>query len=202
MIRPPPRSTLFPYTTLFRSSAQVGKWTCESLKPGSTQRPPRSTRSGDARARSCVPTPPAIVSPAIASARATGSEGDRKSTRLNSSHSQISYAVFCLKKNTGLKTKVLSEFEAFGANKMYIFPYWAGKSMRNLRWQDIRFRPEQFDGNLQHCPSVAHFTRTMRTGWGKSISFNDRSEDQADITGIEPDWHQIENRSVIVGRPF
>src|SRR5256886_11864788 len=106
MIRPPPRSTLFPYTTLFRSSAQVGKWTCESLKPGSTQRPPRSTRSGDARARSCVPTPPAIVSPAIASARATGSEGDRKSTRLNSSHSQISYAVFCLKKNSGLGTNL------------------------------------------------------------------------------------------------
>jgi putative ABC transport system permease protein len=103
---------------------------------------------------------------------------------------------------TGLKAKVLSEFEAFGANKMYIFPYWNGKSMRNLRWQDIRFKPEQFDHLLEHCPSVARFTRTMRTGWGSTISFNDRSEDQADITGIEPDWHQIENRSVTVGRPF
>src|SRR5689334_8849847 len=45
---------------------------------------------------------------------------------------------------TGLKTKVLNEFEAFGANKMFIFPYWAGRNRANLRWQDIRFTPEQF----------------------------------------------------------
>src|SRR5256885_14981451 len=64
MIRRPPRSTLFPYTTLFRSSPS-----------------PRHCR---ARAPS--------------SARSSGSPSDRKSTRLNSSHLVISYAVFCLKK--------------------------------------------------------------------------------------------------------
>ena len=57
------------------ASAHATKCTCESVKPGSTQRPPRSTISGDASAVSCVPTPPAILSPAIASARAIGSEG-------------------------------------------------------------------------------------------------------------------------------
>src|SRR2546430_5926164 len=72
MIRRPPRSTLFPYTTLFRSL---------ELRVGA---PPRR-RQGAAGRR-----------PA-ARARA-GPPGDRKSTRLNSSHSQISYAVFCLKK--------------------------------------------------------------------------------------------------------
>src|SRR5258708_25570973 len=67
MIRRPPRSTLFPYTTLFRSVI------------------------GACRPPGCSPAP--------ASARAARrSHGDRKSTRLNSSHQIISYAVFCLKK--------------------------------------------------------------------------------------------------------
>src|SRR2546430_4772504 len=72
MIRRPPRSTLFPYTTLFRSRCRIG---------------PLHERSGDGRT-------------VIPSQRQTllVLQLDRKSTRLNSSHSQISYAVFCLKK--------------------------------------------------------------------------------------------------------
>src|SRR2546430_10038209 len=73
MIRRPPRSTLFPYTTLFRSRRR-----CIACKAGSG----------------------AVTAPASA---ATADAGDRKSTRLNSSHSQISYAVFCLKKTTKLR---------------------------------------------------------------------------------------------------
>src|SRR6266478_7694352 len=74
MIRRPPRSTLFPYTTLFRSRT----W------PSASARRVRPTRPCDrGRARSGRRRAPAR---------------DRKSTRLNSSHSQISYAVFCLKK--------------------------------------------------------------------------------------------------------
>src|SRR2546430_8220141 len=74
MIRRPPRSTLFPYTTLFRSPLRAAG----ELAP----------RVHDLRAR---------VLDRRVSAR-PGDGGDRKSTRLNSSHSQISYAVFCLKK--------------------------------------------------------------------------------------------------------
>src|SRR2546430_10450243 len=72
MIRRPPRSTLFPYTTLFRSSCSCG-----------ADRSTFTTRTSCRR-------------PASSSAARTAQ--DRKSTRLNSSHSQISYAVFCLKK--------------------------------------------------------------------------------------------------------
>src|SRR2546427_6683470 len=72
MIRRPPRSTLFPYTTLFRSRSGPSGGYGVSV----TSKPPRT------RNRS---------SP-------SGRAADRKSTRLNSSHSQISYAVFCLKK--------------------------------------------------------------------------------------------------------
>src|SRR2546430_14679206 len=73
MIRRPPRSTLFPYTTLFRSLSQANDAAVQAFL--------RHLRKGlnfDALLRSFDP--------------------DRKSTRLNSSHSQISYAVFCLKK--------------------------------------------------------------------------------------------------------
>src|SRR5256885_13023969 len=75
MIRRPPRSTLFPYTTLFRSSRQLRR-----------ARTARRVRGG-AKSR----TAGGAAQPAFAAE-------DRKSTRLNSSHLVISYAVFCLKK--------------------------------------------------------------------------------------------------------
>src|SRR3712207_7809310 len=84
MIRRPPRSTLFPYTTFFRSRGE----TFESIDP-STGKP-------------FVELPKAgveDVDAAVAAAReAFEDRRDRKSTRLNSSHANISYAVFCLKK--------------------------------------------------------------------------------------------------------
>src|SRR2546427_9621957 len=86
MIRRPPRSTLFPYTTLFRSGADRRRRTyARSLHVYS--------RTGSDGGR------------ALREARPQGAR-DRKSTRLNSSHSQISYAVFCLKKKKkeGLRT--------------------------------------------------------------------------------------------------
>src|SRR5258707_2577801 len=75
MIRRPPRSTLFPYTTLFRSSLFVPVGVVRGL-PGV-----------DGRRQRWHVVPP--LNPFM---------GDRKSTRLNSSHANISYAVFCLKK--------------------------------------------------------------------------------------------------------
>src|SRR5688572_31896915 len=77
MLRRPPRSTLFPYTTLFRSMSRP--WRSSSS----------DTRIGRSRESASADT-------AVATADHTAT--DRKSTRLNSSHSQISYAVFCLKK--------------------------------------------------------------------------------------------------------
>src|SRR3712207_7546098 len=91
MIRRPPRSTLFPYTTLFRSLA--GR---HHRREGDA---PRTARREEA-ARSSVGGGPAGAVGAAARARPGGGRlrQDRKSTRLNSSHANISYAVFCLKK--------------------------------------------------------------------------------------------------------
>src|SRR5437773_9717623 len=73
MIRRPPRSTLFPYTTLFRSRRQEGVDVCRQ--------------------------------PVRCAGRRRAHRGDRKSTRLNSSHITISYAVFCLKKKSNYLSK-------------------------------------------------------------------------------------------------
>src|SRR5688572_31842411 len=95
MIQRPPRSTLFPYTTLFRSkrSTRDAKRSTRGLKHSQAGRNHSGgfgnhSEAGRNAARSgfSVPHPDG------------GSSQDRKSTRLNSSHSQISYAVFCLKK--------------------------------------------------------------------------------------------------------
>src|SRR2546427_8449787 len=94
MIRRPPRSTLFPYTTLFRSLATTGHlW---DVMDADTWERIRTTFTGTAWRRELSLFPKlALRSVAF---RNNGDLTDRKSTRLNSSHSQISYAVFCLKK--------------------------------------------------------------------------------------------------------
>src|SRR2546426_5325245 len=82
MIRRPPRSTLFPYTTLFRSEIPLGSWRLSPPPPNGI------LRSSSPRWRD---NPENIY-------HQTRQFPDRKSTRLNSSHLVISYAVFCLKK--------------------------------------------------------------------------------------------------------
>src|SRR2546427_3556728 len=94
MIRRPPRSTLFPYTTLFRSGEGF------ALEAGDLLRQPR-TCSGDEPIRAAgqhVALRQRRVIARDLQIVGIDARGDRKSTRLNSSHSQISYAVFCLKK--------------------------------------------------------------------------------------------------------
>src|SRR2546422_10720731 len=86
MIRRPPRSTLFPYTTLFRSVKQLEQSDDQNKRRETTQnkeKEPREVRQNES----------------VEQLRQPGSaRPDRKSTRLNSSHGYISYAVFCLKK--------------------------------------------------------------------------------------------------------
>src|SRR3712207_7073384 len=84
MIRRPPRSTLFPYTTLFRSDHPLGEPAVGG--DGDDRRPARPGGRED------------DVGQVAPQERLTAAERDRKSTRLNSSHANISYAVFCLKK--------------------------------------------------------------------------------------------------------
>src|SRR3712207_7486724 len=97
MIRRPPRSTLFPYTTLFRSrEAAIGVLCVQHVDP-------RQYEDVEIEA---LQTTAMVLSELIASAGLVDdisiARADRKSTRLNSSHANISYAVFCLKKKKSL----------------------------------------------------------------------------------------------------
>src|SRR3712207_9020213 len=100
MIRRPPRSTLFPYTTLFRS---------RPFHPGRRRRR-RPTRPGRGRDRPLLRLRPPR--------RALHPE-DRKSTRLNSSHANISYAVFCLKKKNPITTSPSQILTSFFTHSTY-----------------------------------------------------------------------------------
>src|SRR3712207_7284294 len=96
MIRRPPRSTLLPYTTLFRSLLRVVVET-DDLVTGTAQ------PLGHVAAHLAQPDQPQLHDAVLSSqwsGRPVGLAGDRKSTRLNSSHANISYAVFCLKQKT------------------------------------------------------------------------------------------------------
>src|SRR2546430_10292619 len=99
MIRRPPRSTLFPYTTLFRSHHVQVCQVRTDIKRDDDQHPYDDDSLHESLwrhhlARNHADGNPAVVSPDNRCDRT--SQPDRKSTRLNSSHSQISYAVFCL----------------------------------------------------------------------------------------------------------
>src|SRR2546430_6691416 len=87
MIRRPPRSTLFPYTTLFRSFPHAFAEISQNVSHRGVE-----------------------PQPEIPGKRSGAERKDRKSTRLNSSHSQISYAVFCLKKKKRTKKANISHF--------------------------------------------------------------------------------------------
>src|SRR3712207_7708810 len=92
MIRRPPRSTLFPYTTLFRSRTWLKRTREESAAAGRVLRK---------KEKFCVRTrglKEEKSAPPVEGMSRRSSVKDRKSTRLNSSHANISYAVFCLKK--------------------------------------------------------------------------------------------------------
>src|SRR2546429_2154015 len=98
MIRRPPRSTLFPYTTLFRSRLAPEEVTVYATLYGQGRQfayadPPRHRELRGVASRNFAPRPLARLG-----------EQDRKSTRLNSSHGYISYAVFCLKKKKKART--------------------------------------------------------------------------------------------------
>src|SRR3712207_8919980 len=134
MIRRPPRSTLFPYTTLFRSLQRHGE------RQVGGRRVLRGPQHGEGAVEAEGGEEPACVrlvrpvgqgvrdrrrlgrgarfAPVAPGADAVrGGFRDRKSTRLNSSHANISYAVFCLKKKK--KTKLIKEEETYEGNRHY-----------------------------------------------------------------------------------
>lgn len=100
---------------------------------------------------------------------------------------------------TGLQQKVLTDIEQFGTNKVFMYPQWPRSGpMQYASWRQIRFRPEMFNTLLEHCPSLKTFY--LQTSDRVTVAAGGKSEDNVTITGVQPTWHQVERRSVVLGR--
>lgn len=101
---------------------------------------------------------------------------------------------------TGLKAKVLSQVETFGSDTIIVQPWRpdTGPSS-HLSWDHVRFSPHELEGMLEHCPSVERYCR-ISAGEHETVRYGERSVNRVHVRGIEPAWHEIENRPLVVGR--
>ena len=101
---------------------------------------------------------------------------------------------------TGLKANVMGTFESFGTNKVYVFPDRPDNGpLANLSWRRVNFNPGTFDGLMSNAPSLSGITR--QTSRRREVRYGDQVR-RPRITGIDPAWHGIENRELLLGRPF
>jgi len=102
---------------------------------------------------------------------------------------------------SGLKTKVLSEFEKVGASKMLIFPDRPDGAPRNkYPLEKIRLTPAELIAIRDNCPSIASLS--PQTSLGAVLQYGPEMREGINLLGIWPAWHEIENRDILMGRPF
>jgi putative ABC transport system permease protein len=103
---------------------------------------------------------------------------------------------------SGLKAKILRQVETFGTNTIWIQVNRPETGpLRHASWSSLRFIPENFDGMLEHCPSVERFSRIAWVGrW--TARYSERSVEDVRVRAIEPAYHEIESRPVVLGRTF
>ena len=100
----------------------------------------------------------------------------------------------------GLKTQVLSQVETFGSNTIMVNPQRPNTGpYSHLGWWHIRFKEEEFDGMLEHCPSVERFTR-LSQGGRHTVRHGEKSVNNVRLKGVESTWHEIEKREISMGR--
>jgi putative ABC transport system permease protein len=68
-----------------------------------------------------------------------------------------------------------------------------------LSWWDVRLKPEEFEGLLEHCPSISRFTRCGDAGQ-QMIKYGEKAVQNVSVYGVEPAWHEIEHRAIVAGR--
>ena len=100
----------------------------------------------------------------------------------------------------GFETFILKQFESFGAKRVFIdgdLP----RSMRNkVSWLDVQLKQSEVEAIAKNCPSIEAVSPIWTAGY--PVDHGDVHLDGVGITGIWPSWHEIENRKVIIGRPF
>ncbi len=102
---------------------------------------------------------------------------------------------------SGVTTMVLKEFEELGGSKMFIFPDRPDDAPRNkYPWAMIRLKPQELEALSTHCPSISAIT--PETDLGATVQHGQRLREAVVVTGIWPDWHDIQKRTTVIGRPF
>lgn len=101
---------------------------------------------------------------------------------------------------TGMKDYVLKEFEGFGARNMWVMGYVPEDKRTTMSWDDVK--PSVYEGELlvDRIDEIARFTPNCDSRW--DVFYDDEVAKGAGVTGIWPEWHDIEDRQVIYGRPF
>ena len=102
----------------------------------------------------------------------------------------------------GMNSKIMENFEIFGTKKIFVWPERPNTgSKKNVDWWQIRFKTEQFEGLTENCPSV-EFKSFVMNAESLPARFAEKSVESVRLTGVEASWFKIENRSIIMGRPF
>ena len=99
-----------------------------------------------------------------------------------------------------LQRKVLSDFETVGTNKLFINPSAPENPREHYTREQLRFRISDFDDLLNRCPSIKSFGRV--NSFSTNVRHGSKSKDNVPVNGIEPTWYSIEQRNVLMGRPF
>jgi putative ABC transport system permease protein len=98
---------------------------------------------------------------------------------------------------------VLADLETLGAKTIWV---WFARPdtgpKKSISWWELRFWPDEFDGLLEHCPSVTKFSRVSPIDYRFVASFGEKTVEGVRLMGIDPGWEEIANRPVIMGRPF
>lgn len=103
---------------------------------------------------------------------------------------------------SGLKAKVLSRVEMLGSDTIMIYPRRPDSGpLSHMPWWDIRFLPRELEGMVEHCPSVERYSRVSSVGQ-VTVRHEEKSVSNVQVSGIEPSWHEIENRPIELGRKF
>jgi len=100
----------------------------------------------------------------------------------------------------GMRSFVLDEFEKFGARKMWVWGHVPREKRSVMSWTDVKLSVYEAGLILDRAPSIASLSPVCDSNW--SVRSGTEGEGSARVTGIWPEWHEIENRQVLFGRPF
>ncbi len=101
---------------------------------------------------------------------------------------------------SGMRQNVLSEFETFGAKKIYINGYVPRDLRAVMSWTSVKITQNEAEQILETCPAIDKLT--LETGNRWEVRNGEILQQGVEVTGIWPDWHEIENRYTTMGRPF